>query len=542
MYRRGILRVSSLCQRPQSASPQRRPRFGSPPAAWLASFALVLPSMARAEPPTTGLRLDLLQPAAPDSPFVRAEGPAAAGADEVRWSVGASLDYAKSPLRMVGVDATGTVRELARLVDHSLVGRVSAAISPVRWLRLDVSLGGALFQEGSVPAGAALSYGGVPLRGASSQGLLDPRAGLLFRPYSSDAFSFAFGGRAWAPVGAQDAYLSDKRIRAEAGLHFFGSVSKFAYGASFDVSPGLFLERDGDRAAASLAVHRELLPWLSVGLEPSGAMVMDVAGPASAPSAKTFRWVAETLGVVRLHPGPVQVSVAVGPSFGTAPGVADVRAMLSFAYVGRASSAPIVASDPDGDGLVGEADACPQAFGPKRDDAAQSGCPMGDDDGDGIPDSRDACRGKAGVNSPDTSLDGCPDADNDGVADPLDLCAGEPGYGNHGDAPRGCPAFARLVESSFVVKPALEFAPKDSKLPPQADAALEEIAATLRANPSLTQVVVLLSEKNATQQLTDARVKNLFAVFQRLGLEPSRYQVEFSGDLGQGQVRFKVVR
>src|SRR6185503_9574093 len=44
-------------------------------------------------------------------------------------------------------------------------------------------------------------------------------------------------------------------------------------------------------------------------------------------------------------------------------------------------------SDPDGDGVVGGADKCPDVAGPPAND----GCPVHDKDGDGIPDKADKC-------------------------------------------------------------------------------------------------------------------------------------------------------
>ncbi|HOJ72936.1 MAG TPA: thrombospondin type 3 repeat-containing protein [Phycisphaerae bacterium] len=86
--------------------------------------------------------------------------------------------------------------------------------------------------------------------------------------------------------------------------------------------------------------------------------------------------------------------------------------------------------DSDGDGVLDDADACPDT--PADTEVDETGCPVispaPDADNDGVPDAIDAC--------PDTPADtevdavGCPvaapDADNDGVPDTTDACPGTP--------------------------------------------------------------------------------------------------------------------
>jgi len=91
--------------------------------------------------------------------------------------------------------------------------------------------------------------------------------------------------------------------------------------------------------------------------------------------------------------------------------------------LGRSQPAPI---DPDGDGIVGADDQCPNEAGP-----APSGCPIHDRDGDQILDADDQCPDVSGL-----APTGCPakDSDKDGVYDEEDQCANQAG-----PAPTGCP-------------------------------------------------------------------------------------------------------
>jgi outer membrane protein W len=85
---------------------------------------------------------------------------------------------------------------------------------------------------------------------------------------------------------------------------------------------------------------------------------------------------------------------------------------------------PPVDNDPDKDGILGDADGCPNeaedADGFQDDD----GCPDTDNDGDGVLDASDACPGDAEDADGFKDEDGCPDPDNDGdgIADATDQC------------------------------------------------------------------------------------------------------------------------
>jgi hypothetical protein len=93
--------------------------------------------------------------------------------------------------------------------------------------------------------------------------------------------------------------------------------------------------------------------------------------------------------------------------------------------------------DNDGDGILDERDACPDAGGT----AAFNGCPdwsiaiAADLDGDGVAPAQDRCPGAAEDADGFDDGDGCPDADDDGdgFIDPLDACPRAPGHVD------GCP-------------------------------------------------------------------------------------------------------
>lgn len=97
----------------------------------------------------------------------------------------------------------------------------------------------------------------------------------------------------------------------------------------------------------------------------------------------------------------------------------EVLLGLSFSLRGEKEPPPAPPPDIDGDGVLNEADACPNEAGTER-----NGCPPGDSDADGYTDDKDACPTEKGG-----SPCGCPirDADGDKVIDELDKCPNEAG-------------------------------------------------------------------------------------------------------------------
>jgi len=103
--------------------------------------------------------------------------------------------------------------------------------------------------------------------------------------------------------------------------------------------------------------------------------------------------------------------------------------------------APPVDEDPDKDGIIGDADGCPND--PEDADGFQDndGCPEVDNDGDGIADASDQCPTDAEDADGFKDDDGCPDPDNDGdgIADATDQCKDQPEDADGFQDGDGCP-------------------------------------------------------------------------------------------------------
>jgi OOP family OmpA-OmpF porin len=88
---------------------------------------------------------------------------------------------------------------------------------------------------------------------------------------------------------------------------------------------------------------------------------------------------------------------------------------------------PPTPQDPDGDGISGPADRCPNVAEDRDGFQDDDGCPDADNDNDGVPDLRDRCPTEPEDKDGYQDDDGCPDLDNDadGLPDTRDKCPDE---------------------------------------------------------------------------------------------------------------------
>jgi OOP family OmpA-OmpF porin len=124
----------------------------------------------------------------------------------------------------------------------------------------------------------------------------------------------------------------------------------------------------------------------------------------------------------------------------------DFEALLSiYKEFGRPkvakAEAKVVDNDPDKDGIVGDADKCPNEPEDKDGFQDEDGCPDPDNDGDGIADNVDKCPNEAEDKDGFQDDDGCPDPDNDGdgIPDAADKCPNEPEDKDGFQDEDGCP-------------------------------------------------------------------------------------------------------
>jgi outer membrane protein OmpA-like peptidoglycan-associated protein len=102
---------------------------------------------------------------------------------------------------------------------------------------------------------------------------------------------------------------------------------------------------------------------------------------------------------------------------------------------------PPVDNDPDKDGILGDADKCPQQPEDKDTFQDDDGCPDDDNDADGLADAQDKCPMEPEDKDGFEDDNGCPDNDNDadGLADAQDKCPMEPEDKDGFEDDNGCP-------------------------------------------------------------------------------------------------------
>ena len=488
-----------------------------------------------------GIRIDQLQPASPESPFLRALGPHEKGANTIEFAFGMSLDYGMGLLKAVAIDEQGVETVAASPVENALLAHVGGSITPLPWLTVDLALPVGLFVGGD---DQLFDKYGVVVRPPETFGVGDLRAGLHFRPIDKKTLTFVAGGRFWAPVGSTASYLSDKKLRAEVDLGVASEKGSLRWGCTAFVSPLFFVDvagSDGERIALACAAQYRATSFLWVGLEPTFAMFNQThasVDEGQAPPSSIDLQI-EPLASVRMAFGGMQIGVSGGPGFGGAAGVPGFRGVLSLAYVGGGKPKPLPPKGPpdrDLDKIPDANDACPDEAGPDNADPKERGCPSSDKDGDSIRDEEDACPQSPGVKHASAEANGCPDVDNDQLPEPVDKCPIEPG-----PAPEGCPKYARLKGDSFEIKPPIKFSKAD-ELSPEGQAALEEIAATMRANPKIEQVSVSLGTKGVSTDLSDRRAQAIIFVLRSGSLDSNRYELVLRDDLRAGTVQARIIK
>ena len=500
--------------------------------------------------PTAGVRIDQLQPASPESPFLRALGAHERGINTIEFAFGAHFDYAMNPVKAVSVDTAGVEKVEANPVQNALLGHIGGSITPLPWLTVDLALPIALFVGGDMAS--EFERYNVTFPKPAAFGVGDLRAGIHFRPLDKKSMTLAIGARFWAPMGSGSelAFMSDRAIRAEVDFALAGEKNALRYGCTVSVSPLMFLghidgfPHDGDRAALACAGQYRLGSKFWLGFEPTIAAFTQEQiplGTAGTERPTSVDLMIEPLVSARLALGGLQIGAAAGPGFSWAPGAPTFRGVLSVAYVGGGrpkAPPPKGPSDRDLDKILDKDDACPDEAGPDNKDPAKRGCPAADKDGDGVPDEIDSCPDTLGVKYESELANGCPDIDNDLIPEPADTCPNEPGV-----PPYGCPKYSRLAGESFVIKPAIKFTSIASdQLTDEAQAAIEEIAATMRANPKIEQVSISLGTKGVKSDISDRRAQAIIFVLRSGSLDSNRYEVVLRDDLRAGTVEARIIK
>ncbi|MFW5921291.1 MAG: OmpA family protein, partial [Polyangiales bacterium] len=300
----------------------------------------------------------------------------------------------------------------------------------------------------------------------------------------------------------------------------------------------------------SVALHRSLVPWVSLGVQLRGGLLFDGDPPADPGRVDPGHGSLATLSLaVRVRPladpddprrgtglwleaaggggltgdlGRGAIEGAVG--WGFEAGAVDLGPVVRYVQVVDGQStldsrdarmlvvgAEIVLFDPrpkpapppaepegpsdrDGDGILDPDDECPDEPEDVDGFEDEDGCPDPDNDEDGILDEDDECPLEPEDVDGFEDEDGCPDPDNDGdgILDVDDECPDEPEVVNGVDDEDGCPdeGLVELVDDRIILEERVLFDSELAKLRPSAREVLQAIVRLWRQHPEWAEMRV----------------------------------------------------
>jgi OOP family OmpA-OmpF porin len=364
------------------------------------------------------------------------------GNDSSRFRAMLAFNVPLAPILSRTDNQTG---QSADIVAEQFVSYLDVGYFPTKWLLLNADMPLVLSQSGdgrSAPSGSALGDARVGLRGSLLGG-------------ENAGFSLAPALDVWLPTGSVDQLTGDGRVRALPKVLASGRSHAFIWSTELGYQLRHAYDSGSEEIGNSLVLGggAGLLLFgdmLQVGAEIYGSTLI-ASERGSAFDARNTAL--EALFGGHVHAGGFVFGAAGGPGLGEAPGSAP-RLVFTLAFAPALKyQTPLeipttTLGDRDQDGILDGVDACPDAKGPAREDAALNGCPdvtplHQDKDDDGIDDADDACPTERGERSNDKTKNGCPapsDRDADGIVDDDDACPDQKGLPSIDPKLRGCPA------------------------------------------------------------------------------------------------------
>jgi len=373
-----------------------------------------------------------------DNNYVTVQGTAVLPA----WkpSVGLFLNYANQPLVLRRL-SNG---EEVSLIEHQLQVDLIGAIGIADVIEVGIGIPLTIWQASGDPSAT------LPTPDVSSVVMGDirlyPKWSIVHDP---EGFGIALLAVLTLPSGSPDDLQGNESITLEPRV-----VAGYQFNKEFrgSLSAG-FLFRPEKQDLYNIAVGNELT--FGAGLEyrfdpGTWGIILEGYGKVSLESGATSADNPIELALAgRWWPAPphaVTLGVARGLTDGY--GAPNFRVFLGYTFT------PKEDNDPDGDGLLADADACPSQ--PEDFDGFQDedGCPDRDNDKDGVLDVNDGKKDDRGfgqcMNDPEDfdgfqDTDGCPDPDNDGdgILDGVDgadgSCKNDPEDVDGFEDEDGCP-------------------------------------------------------------------------------------------------------
>jgi len=321
------------------------------------------------------------------------------------WSAGLWFGFAHDPLVVYDRNMATVESLVEQRFTTGLVGSLAL------WDRIE--LGIALDLVGHQAGAEDLS-----MRALTSAGLGDLRVVTKVALLDKAGVHVAVIPTITIPMGDARGYLRERGVTFAPELAISSERGRFRVAANAGYR---FRER---LDVAGLAIDDEAFARAGIGVtigpqrDPIAELALSISAAVPVRDASENQTAIEVIaGGARRMSKSLSVFVAGGAGLDNGFGTPDWRAIAGVRF-------DSVRGDPDGDGLEGAVDRCPDQ--PEDRDGFEDGdgCPDPDNDRDGLADLRDRCPGESEDRDGFDDADGCPDPDNDGdgIADTLDTC------------------------------------------------------------------------------------------------------------------------
>lgn len=419
--------------------------------------------------------------------------------------LGVYADIEFNPLALVTSQSTG---QDVHAVTQRLTVTPMAGIGFFNWLDVTAALPLVGYQTGDNLR--ELGTEGSVASSAVGDMRLSARVAIPYFNRKNDVksgFGLAVAGGMNLPTGNPAAFTGDGVVT---GGPVLIADYRFGFGLLLAANTGLWFRPSTDFLGikigdeASVGVAAEQYVWQSKGV----SVIGEVYGyPTLTKFPNSPREVpAEVLLGVRWQ-GKRGVTVTAGGSFGAACGFGAPSLALWASVTWQPANSREQEEidrlqqrdqdDPDHDGLIGDADRCPNAAGPPE----NHGCPDTDSDGDGVID----------------RLDDCPDIP----------------AGPHGR--NGCPA-AYVKGDEIVILDQVHFATDKDVILDDSKPTLDEVAKVLIDNPDIRELKIeghtdVRAGDIYNMGLSQRRVNSVMRYLTEQGIDPQRIQAKGFGHL-----------
>jgi outer membrane protein OmpA-like peptidoglycan-associated protein len=336
----------------------------------------------------------------------------------------ALFNFADDPAIVIEQQNDQTINE-TKIVDSQSAVDLMAAFGIKNILEFGVALPVALFQNGETLNGINTS---AVQSGKLGDIRLSAKARLIGDSERTDGFFLSFTPELTLPTGSGEDFFGAASASGLIALTGTWVSDRLALSASagprFQQDVAIANLAIGDSLETQFAIAYRATEKIRLMAETDGAFSLEGGALESGQLPLEFRGGAH----IKVAPNVI-IPVGFGAGLVDGLGSPDFRVLAGVIFA-PSKDKTTIDLDPDKDGILGEADMCPNEPEDKDNFEDTDGC-IEDNDKDGIADVNDDCIDVPGV----AEFKGCPDSDGDKIVDSSDKCPTVPGIAEFG----GCP-------------------------------------------------------------------------------------------------------